>query len=80
MDYSGSMFTRLGSKIDLLRINKEIEMTNIYTLDLNFQGIPNTIASYLIPHSKGLVLVESGPGSTLPALEKHLAKSWVYFC
>ena len=48
--------------------------THIYTLDLNFQGIPETIASYLIPHSQGVILVESGPGSTLPSLEKSLAK------
>ena len=48
--------------------------TAIHTLDLNFQGIPNTIASYLIPHQQGAILVESGPGSTLPELERGLAK------
>ena len=47
-------------------------MTDVLTLDLNFQGIPETIASYLIPHSQGLILIESGPGSTLSGLEKHL--------
>ena len=46
----------------------------IHTLDLNFQGIPETIASYLILHPQGAILVESGPGSTLPNLEKSLAK------
>ena len=40
----------------------------IYTIDLNFMGMPGTIASYLVPHAHGAVLVESGPGSTLPAL------------
>jgi glyoxylase-like metal-dependent hydrolase (beta-lactamase superfamily II) len=40
----------------------------VITLDLNFQGQPHAIASYLIPHSDGLVLVESGPGSTLEVL------------
>ena len=40
----------------------------IYTLDLNFMGMPGAIASYLIPHAHGAVLVESGPGSTIPAL------------
>lgn len=42
--------------------------STIYTIDLNFMGIPGTIASYLVPHAHGAVLVESGPGSTLPAL------------
>jgi glyoxylase-like metal-dependent hydrolase (beta-lactamase superfamily II) len=41
---------------------------NIHTLDLNFMGIPRAIASYLILHANGAVLIESGPGSTLPAL------------
>lgn len=44
----------------------------IYTLDLNFQGIPGAIASYLIPHGHGALLVESGPGSTVPALQAGL--------
>jgi glyoxylase-like metal-dependent hydrolase (beta-lactamase superfamily II) len=41
---------------------------NIYTLDLNFLGVQGTIAAYLIPHRLGAVLVECGPGSTIPAL------------
>jgi glyoxylase-like metal-dependent hydrolase (beta-lactamase superfamily II) len=44
----------------------------IFTLDLNFMGIAGAIASYLIPHSRGAVLVECGPGSTLPALLEGL--------
>ena len=44
----------------------------ITTLDLNFLGMPGIIASYLIPHTHGVVLVESGPGSTLPALRRNL--------
>lgn len=40
----------------------------IHTLDLNFMGIPRTIASYLIPHQDGAVLVETGPGSTITAM------------
>lgn len=47
--------------------------TPVITLDLNFQGREQTIASYLIPHSEGVVLVECGPGSTLPALQAALA-------
>ena len=44
----------------------------IYTLDLNFQNCPRAIASYLIPYSKGLILIESGPGSTQSQLEKNI--------
>lgn len=40
----------------------------IYTLDLNFQNVPQTIASYLLVGDGGPVLVETGPGSTLPNL------------
>jgi glyoxylase-like metal-dependent hydrolase (beta-lactamase superfamily II) len=58
----------------LLTITKsgEIVETSIHTLDLKFMGIPRTIACYLIPHENGAVLVESGPGSTLPALRDAL--------
>lgn len=48
--------------------------SSIITIDLNFQGKPHSIASYLIKHSGGAVLVESGPGSTLTTLEAGLAK------
>jgi glyoxylase-like metal-dependent hydrolase (beta-lactamase superfamily II) len=41
---------------------------SIYTLDLNFMGMAGAIAAYLIPHAHGAVLIESGPGSTIPAL------------
>src|SRR5260221_6584244 len=55
-------------------------MTRIYTpatrldddlwlLDLNFQGEPGVIASYLITGPQGHTLIETGPGSTLNALE-----------
>lgn len=48
--------------------------TRIVTLDLNFQGRPHAIASYLIQSEDAVVLIESGPGSTLSALEAGLAK------
>ena len=35
----------------------------LHTLDLHFQGIPQAIAVYAIPHPKGVVLIDSGPGS-----------------
>lgn len=46
--------------------------SNIHTIDLNFLGIPGAIASYLIPHAHGAILIESGPGSTIPALQAGL--------
>ena len=48
--------------------------SNILTIDLNFQNKTQAIASYLIRHNDTVVLIESGPGSTLPALEAALAK------
>jgi len=45
---------------------------DIFTIDLHFMGFPGTIASYLIPHAHGVVLVECGPSSTLPALQAGL--------
>ena len=44
----------------------------VYTIDLNFMGVQGAIAAYLIPHADGALLVECGPGSTIPALEKGL--------
>jgi glyoxylase-like metal-dependent hydrolase (beta-lactamase superfamily II) len=46
----------------------------ILTLDLNFLGRAHAIAVYLVRHAAGVVLIESGPGSTLSALEAGLAK------
>jgi len=46
----------------------------ILTLDLKFQGQRQSIASYCIPHSNGVVLIESGPGSTLPRLISALSE------
>jgi glyoxylase-like metal-dependent hydrolase (beta-lactamase superfamily II) len=47
--------------------------TNVITLDLNFQGKTQAIASYLIRHSNGVVLIESGPGSSIAGLKTGLA-------
>ncbi len=47
---------------------------DIKTLDLHFQNIPQTIASYLVVGPRGAVLVETGPGSTLGALRAELAQ------
>lgn len=45
----------------------------IHTFDLHFQNVPQTIAAYLVQGNQGAVLIETGPGSTLPALRDHLA-------
>lgn len=45
---------------------------SLKTLDLNFLGMPGTIAAYLLPHRAGAALVECGPGSTLGALKAGL--------
>ncbi len=47
--------------------------TRVVTLDLNFQGRPQAIASYLIRSGDAVVLIESGPGSTIAGLEAGLA-------
>lgn len=47
-------------------------MAEIHCLDLDFQGQQRSVASYMFPHSSGVVIVESGPGSTLGALEAEL--------
>lgn len=44
----------------------------VHTIDLNFQGFTSAIASYLIPHQRGALLVECGPGSTITNLQAGL--------
>ncbi len=44
----------------------------VIPIDLAFLGNEKAIAAFLIPHRDGAVLVESGPASTLPALEAGL--------
>jgi len=49
----------------------------IHTLDLNFQGFSQTIAAYLVEGPAGLLLIETGPGATLPTLKtKLVALGW----
>jgi glyoxylase-like metal-dependent hydrolase (beta-lactamase superfamily II) len=55
-----------------MQIQLDSKAHSIYTLDLNFLGIEGAIASYLIPHDRGAMLVECGPGSTIPVLQAHL--------
>ena len=46
----------------------------IETLDLSFGGLAEVIAAFLIFGPEGPVLVETGPGSTLPSLLARLAE------
>lgn len=46
----------------------------IHTLDLEFQGTPGVIAAYAIECGGTLALIETGPGSTLPALLAALVR------
>ncbi|MBK1733923.1 hypothetical protein CKO15_01230 [Halorhodospira abdelmalekii] len=41
-------------------------------MDLHFQGRSRLIASYLIRHETGAIIIESGPGSTFGGLELEL--------
>jgi glyoxylase-like metal-dependent hydrolase (beta-lactamase superfamily II) len=48
--------------------------TRIHTLDLHYLGIPQAIAAFVVIGPDGPVLIETGPASTLPTLERELAK------
>jgi glyoxylase-like metal-dependent hydrolase (beta-lactamase superfamily II) len=48
--------------------------SEFHTIDLNFQNTPRSIASYLIQHQDGGILIESGPGSTVNNLIDRLAE------
>lgn len=49
----------------------------IRAFDLNFQGVPQVIAAYLVEGPAGYALVETGPMSTLPTLLDELAQQGV---
>ena len=40
----------------------------VHTADLELMGAPGVVAAYVIPSSDGLIVVDCGPGSTLPTL------------
>ena len=49
----------------------------VHVLDLGFQNLEQTITAFVLEGPEGLVLVETGPYSTFPNLEKALAaKGW----
>jgi glyoxylase-like metal-dependent hydrolase (beta-lactamase superfamily II) len=47
-------------------------MTEIHTLDLEFYGTTELIASYLVPADGGFVLFDPGPASAVPAIERRV--------
>jgi glyoxylase-like metal-dependent hydrolase (beta-lactamase superfamily II) len=47
--------------------------SDLWLLDLSFQGMSEVIAAFLITSPEGHTLIETGPGSTLAALERAMA-------
>lgn len=47
-------------------------MSEVHTIDLMFQDTPGVIASYVFDTGDGLAIVDTGPTSTLEALEEGL--------
>ena len=40
----------------------------VETIDLEFQGTPHAVAAFLVEGPDGVVLIETGPSTTLPTL------------
>jgi glyoxylase-like metal-dependent hydrolase (beta-lactamase superfamily II) len=49
-------------------------MTPPQMIDLNFLGMPGTVASYLLATPEGLALIDCGPSTTLDALEAGMRR------
>lgn len=49
----------------------------IHTIDLNFQGIQEAIASYLVQGPQGWLLIETGPMTSLESLRQGIAERGV---
>jgi glyoxylase-like metal-dependent hydrolase (beta-lactamase superfamily II) len=50
---------------------------DLWLLDLDFQGMAGVVAAYLLAGPHGHTLVETGPGSTLAALERAVSSAGV---
>lgn len=50
---------------------------DLWLLDLGFQGRAGVVAAYLVTGPYGHTLIETGPGSTLPSLERAVADAGV---
>jgi glyoxylase-like metal-dependent hydrolase (beta-lactamase superfamily II) len=53
-----------------VRVPAQLLEPDLWRLDLDFQRTAGVVAAYLITDRHGHTLVETGPGSTLPALER----------
>ena len=51
---------------------------DLWLLDLEFQDTPGTVAAYLLTGRHGHTLVETGPGSTLGAMERAVRATGVH--
>ena len=47
---------------------------NIHTIDLQFRGVPNAVAVFVVQSGDDVVLIETGPSSTLPTCLAGLAE------
>jgi glyoxylase-like metal-dependent hydrolase (beta-lactamase superfamily II) len=56
----------------------KLKQCTISCIDLNFLGQPGIIGVYLIQNAHGNILIESGPGSTIPALTNGLETHGIY--
>jgi glyoxylase-like metal-dependent hydrolase (beta-lactamase superfamily II) len=45
---------------------------DLWLLDLEFQGVPGVVAAFLITGPDGHTLIETGPGSTIDALDRAI--------
>jgi len=52
---------------------------DLWLLDLNFQGTAGVVGAYLVKGPDGHTLIETGPGSTLPALRTAVAATGAHF-
>jgi glyoxylase-like metal-dependent hydrolase (beta-lactamase superfamily II) len=52
---------------------------DLWLLDLLFQGTPGVVGAYLVTGPYGHTLIETGPGSTLPVLERAVADAGLGF-
>ncbi|MBM44562.1 MAG: hypothetical protein CMJ36_06090 [Phycisphaerae bacterium] len=50
---------------------------SIHSLELDYLGVPGAIGAYLVTDGASNVLIESGPGNTVPALERALGEHGV---
>lgn len=69
-----AFFIRVGGNFLRPYLGYRYDMgMKLHTIDTRFQAMPQVIAVYLVIGPEGPVLIESGPGSTIPAVVSALA-------